>query len=110
MSKKEPALYFGPVPLYHFPLPRAARGVGNDLDFEADEQLVLGVPCATPWCNAFGSHDARWTPCGDKDGDYTGVHQNRVRRAQRWAVQFPEQTYRFTPTDHLVAGMMTTED
>lgn len=113
IEKREPALFFGPVPLYALPRTRPSRSpAGDELDTDADEHVFnrAGVPCGTPWCNAYVENPnldleegRRFRLCGDESGDYVGVHRNRVARKARWESMFPEQTYRFTSTDFVLA-------
>jgi len=40
------------------------------------------VYCPVPWCNA---HKLRSSRCGDKDGDYEGIHVARIKAVPRSA-------------------------
>ena len=54
----------------------------SDLDMTVDEESWIKehpVYCPVPWCSA---HDLRHARCGDKDGDYEGLHVARIEYAQ----------------------------
>jgi hypothetical protein len=56
--------------------------MNTELDMTVDDESWPNehpVYCPVPWCAA---HDLRGARCGDKDGDYVGIHVARIEYAK----------------------------
>lgn len=54
-----------------------------ELDMDLDDQgwvKTHPVYCPVPWCSA---HNLRYARCGDKDGEYDGIHKARIAYAAK---------------------------